>query len=134
MTRGRLSRETCTPWQFVRPSAGTSKADSAPAAGGKRGAAARVNRIELQPSGIQVDLDLNGRCAAWQRSNPDRSVWIVVNQKAVPECTGPNGKPVVAQFCAFAVMADGRRVKTLSAEKVEYCDELFRRWKEERTA
>jgi hypothetical protein len=40
----------------------------------------------------------------------------------------------VAQFCAFAVLKDGRRVMTLSAEKVEYCGELFREWREERTA
>jgi hypothetical protein len=31
-------------------------------------------------------------------------------------------------------MADGRRVKTLSSEKVAYCNELFVRWSEERTA
>ena len=96
--------------------------------------AASVSRIEVQPSGIQVDLDVNGRCAAWQRRNPGRSVWVTVNEKAVAECTGPNGKPTVAQFCAFAVLKDGRRVMTLSSEKVEYCGELFRSWKEERTA
>lgn len=137
MTRGRLGRESCTPWQFIRPAAGTTKADSAPAGGApgrKRPTTARVSRIEVQPSGMQVDLDLNGRCAIWQRQNPGRSVWVVVNQQAVRECTGPNGKPTVAQFCAFAVLADGRRVKTLSAEKVEYCDQLFRKWSEERTA
>jgi hypothetical protein len=138
MTRGRLSRENCTAWQFVRPAAGTTKADSAPAGGaeGKKrpASAARVSRIVVQPAGMQVDLDLNGRCATWQRQNPGRSVWVTVNQQAVQECTGPNGKPTVAQFCAFAVLADGRRVKTLSSEKVEYCDELFREWSEERTA
>ena len=31
MTRGRLAPENCTPWQFVRPAAGQSPADSAPA-------------------------------------------------------------------------------------------------------
>ena len=93
-----------------------------------------MSRIEIQPAGMQVDLDLMGRCAAWQRQNPGRSVWVTVNQKAIPECTGPNGKPTVAQFCAFAVLADGQRVKTLSSMKVEYCDELFRKWQAERTA
>jgi hypothetical protein len=140
MTRGRLTREICTPWQFVRPAAGRTPADSAPAPGGEGRkprtpkTAASVSRIEVQPSGIQVDLDVNGRCAAWQRRNPGRSVWVTVNQQAVAECTGPNGKPTVAQFCAFAVLKDGRRVMTLSSEKVEYCGELFRRWREERTA
>jgi hypothetical protein len=136
MTRGRLAPENCTPWQFVRPAAGPSPADSAPAPGGKPRAAAkpRVSRIVVQPEGIQVDPDVGARCAAWQRQNPGRSVWIVVNRQAVRECTGPNGKPTVAQFCAFAVLADGRRVKTLSSQKVEYCDELFRRWTLERTA
>ena len=57
-----------------------------------------------------------------------------MNREAIRECTGPNGKPTVAQFCAFAVLADGRRVKTLSSQKVEYCDELFRRWVTQRTA
>ena len=139
MTRGRLRPERCTPWQFVRPAAGGTQADSAPAGAGRtqrtpRNAAARVSRIVVQPEGIQVDPDLDSRCAAWQRRNPDRSVWVTVNRQAVQECTGPNGKPTVAQFCAFAVLADGRRVKTLSSEKVEYCDELFRQWSAQRTA
>ena len=134
MTRGRLTRESCTPWQFVRPGAGQTRADSAPAPNENRPRTARVSRIEIQPAGMQVDLDLMGRCAMWQRRNPGRSVWVTVNQKAIPECTGPNGKPTVAQFCAFAELADGRRVKTLSSVKVEYCDELFRKWQEERTA
>ncbi len=135
MTRGRLSRESCTPWQFVRPTAGSSQADSAPAVPpGKKPPASRVSRIEVQPSGMQVDLDQNGRCAAWQRANPGRSVWVMVNKEAVRECTGPNGKPTVAQFCAFAVLTDGRRVKTLSSAKVDYCNELFAAWSEQRTA
>jgi hypothetical protein len=141
MIRGRLVPESCTPWQFVRPTAGQTKEDSAPAAGGGRTErppgktrGAEVSRIVVQPEGIQVDPDLNARCAEWQRRNPDRSVWVAVNKQAVRECTGPNGKPTVAQFCAFAVLADGRRVKTVSSEKVAYCDELFRSWKEERTA
>ena len=112
LTRGRLTRENCTPWQFVRPSAGPTKADSTPAGGPPKRPAARVSRIEVQPAGIQVDPDRNGRCATWQRVNPGRSVWVRVNQQAVPECTGANGKPTVAQFCAFAVLADGRRVRT----------------------
>ena len=48
--------------------------------------------------------------AAWQRQHPGTSVWITVNSQAIRECTGPNGKPTVAQFCAFAVLADGQRV------------------------
>jgi hypothetical protein len=135
MTRGRLAPENCTPWQFVRPAAGQSRADSAPAVAKSRaGAAPKVSRIVVQPEGIQVDPDVGARCAAWQRQNPERSVWIAVNRQAVPECTGPNGKPTVAQFCAFAVLTDGRRVMTISSRKVAYCDELFRRWSLERTA
>jgi hypothetical protein len=138
MTRGRLAPENCTPWQFIRPAAGQTPADSAPAAGAGKPRAGRdppkVSRIVVQPEGIQVDPDIGARCAAWQRQNPGRSVWVAVNRQAIRECTGPNGKPTVAQFCAFAVLADGRRVKTVSAQKVEYCDELFRRWVEERTA
>jgi hypothetical protein len=117
MTRGRLAPESCTPWQFVRPAAGQAPADSAAATGvGKRRAetSPKVSRIVVQPEGIQVDPDLGARCAAWQRQHPGESVWIVVNRQAIRECTGPNGKPTVAQFCAFAVLEDGRRVKTRS--------------------
>ena len=133
MTRGRLTPETCTPWQFVRPAAGQTKADSAPVRK-PRAASAKVSRIVVQPEGIQVDPDPGARCAMWQQRNPGRSVWVTVNRQAIQECTGPNGKPTVAQFCAFAVLTDGRRVKTRSSEKVKYCDELFRKWSEERTA
>ena len=132
MTRGRLTPESCTPWQFVRPAAGETKADSAPAKG-PRAAPAKVSRIVVQPEGIQVDPDVEARCATWQLRNPGRSVWVKVNQQAIQECTGPNGKPTVAQFCAFAILSDGKRVMTASSEKVKYCDELFRQWREERT-
>ncbi len=137
MTRGRLAPESCTPWQFIRPAAGQSPADSAPAPGAAKpraGVKPKVSRIVVQPEGIQVDPDLGARCAAWQRQNPGRSVWISVNRQAIRECTGPNGKPTVAQFCAFAILNDGRRVKTVSAQKVDYCEEIFRRWTAERTA
>lgn len=134
MTRGRLAPENCTPWQFVRPAAGQSPADSSPAGRRRAGATPQVRRIVVQPEGMQVDPDIGARCAAWQRQNPGRSVWISVNRQAVRECTGPNGKPTVAQFCAFAILSDGRRVKTLSSQKVEYCDQLFRSWTAERTA
>ena len=137
MTRGRLAPENCTPWQFVRPAAGQSPSDSLPAAGDgkpRAGAQPRVSRIVVQPEGIQVDPDLGARCAAWQRQNPGRSVWVSVNRQAIRECTGPNGKPTVAQFCAFAILADGRRVKTASSQQVDYCEEIFRRWVSERAA
>jgi hypothetical protein len=133
----RLSRETCTPWQYVRPMA---QAPSGPAvvdtAGQKRGRAAVVAsivRIVVQPAGQQVDPDLGGRCAAWQQRNPSRTVWIEVNQEAVPECMGPNGRPTVAQFCAFALLTDGRRVKTASSTNNAYCDRLYQEWVRERT-
>ena len=136
MTRGRLAPENCTPWQFVRPGAEGAPADSAPSTPGKprASAAPKVSRIVMQPEGIQVDPDVGARCAAWQRQNPGRSVWVSVNREAVRECTGPNGKPTVAQFCAFAIMDDGRKVKTSSSQNVEYCNELFRLWVAERTA
>jgi hypothetical protein len=112
--------EVCTPWQYVRPLARA------------RAAASAAQRIVIQPSGLQVDPDVNGRCAEWQKSHPPDSVWIQVNLTAVPECTGPNHKPTVAQFCAFAVMPDGRRVKTRNSSNNRYCDELFAEWIRER--
>jgi hypothetical protein len=114
--------EVCTPWQYVRPFATASAAASSPVA----------REIVIQPSGLQVDPDVNGRCAEWQRNHPADSVWIKVNLTAVPECTGPNDKPTVAQFCAFAVMPDGRRVKTRNSSNNRYCDELFAEWIRER--
>jgi hypothetical protein len=108
--------QSCTPWQYVRPTAET---------------ATTVSQIVMRPSGLQVDPDLGGRCAQWQRSHSQQSVWIKVNVTAVPECTGPNRKPVVAQFCAFAVLPDGRRVKTTASTNNSYCDELFVEWSRE---
>ncbi|MEP6688288.1 MAG: hypothetical protein ABJC36_08055 [Gemmatimonadales bacterium] len=135
-----LSRETCTPWQYVRPGA---QAPSAPVVDTPSGAptkkqavtpaAATVVRIVVQPEGQQVDPDLGGRCAAWQQRNPGRQVWIEVNLEAVPECMGPNGRPTVAQFCAFALLADGRRVKTVNSSNNSYCDRLYQEWVRQRT-
>jgi UDP-N-acetylmuramyl pentapeptide synthase len=63
---------------------------------------------------------------------PRHSVWYTVNKAAVAECTGPNGKPTVAQFCAFAVLPDGRRVKSANSANNRYCDELFVEWTRDR--
>jgi hypothetical protein len=108
--------ESCTPWQYVRPSAASESA---------------LNQVVIRPSGLQVDPDMGGRCASWQRNHPGESVWIKVNVTAVPDCTGPNRRPVVAQFCAFAVLPDGRRVKTASSTNNSYCEELFVEWSRE---
>jgi hypothetical protein len=112
-------QEVCTPWQYVRPSATTP-----PAVG--------TARIVIQPSGLQVDPDVDGRCAEWQQTHHPDSVWIEVNRVAVPECTGPNRKPTVAQFCAFAVLPNGRRLKTANSSNNPYCEELFAEWIRER--
>lgn len=112
-----LPEESCTPWQYVRPNAiaGTT-----------------ASQIVIKPSGLQVDPDVGGTCARWQRAHPRASVWISVNRTAVPACTGPNRKPTVAQFCAFAVLPDGRRVKTTNSSNNAYCEELFVEWTRER--
>ena len=141
----RLSGESCTPWQFVRPSAQTAPPVRAPhdtarkSDTTKKGVTAGppvskkqvVIRLVVRPSGQQVDPDIGGKCAAWQRDNPGKPVWVEVNRKAVPECMGPNGKPAVAQFCAFAVLEDGRRVKTENSTNNRYCEELYRAWARE---
>lgn len=139
---GRLAPESCTPWQYVQPSAEVAEtlpADtaapprkhSAPTAAA-RAAQPKVTRIVIQPAGQQVDPDVGGTCATWQRAHPGRSVWIEVNRKAVPECTGPNGKPTVVQFCAFALLSDGQRVKTRNSTDIPYCEALFKDWVRER--
>jgi hypothetical protein len=112
--------EMCTPWQYVRPT-GTAQAGLAV-----------PGRIVVQPTGLQVDPDIGGRCAQWQRTHPGESVWITVNRAAIRECTGVNGKPTVAQFCAFMVLSDGRRFKTANSANNSYCDELFTEWTRER--
>ena len=123
---GQPGQEVCTPWQYVRPEAVTAAIQPA--------GAIVPDRIVVQPSGLQVDPDVGGRCARWQRTHSPDSVWIVVNSRAVPECTGPNQKPVVAQFCAFAVLPDGRRVKAANSMNNRYCDELFAEWIRERVS
>jgi hypothetical protein len=138
--RGHITKESCTPWQFVLPSAEQvpqTPRDSAAHPGEKRPVAReaeKVLRVVVQPAVLQVDPDTDGRCAAWQRSNPSRSVWVEVNEQAVAECTGPNGKPTVAQFCAFAIMQDGRRLKTANSTDNPYCDRLFKDWSAERVS
>lgn len=118
---GEPGEQTCTPWQYVRPVATAEGV-----------AAGRVKRIVVQPTGLQVDPDVGGACERWQRAHPNQSVWIVVNRTAVPDCTGPNLKPTVAQFCAFAVLLNGRRVKTATSTNNNYCEELFVEWTRER--
>lgn len=139
---GRLARERCTPWQYVRPSAELSTTPAGPDTTARpqkhtaptpaAPAPPAIARIVIQPAGQQVDPDVGGKCAAWQRDNPGRSVWIEVNRKAVSACTGPNGKPTVVQFCAFALLVDGRRVKTRNSTDVPYCQALFETWVRER--
>lgn len=130
---GRLGREKCTPWQFVRPAGEVTDTGAKSQVGGRTPTAGqRVQRIVVQPEGVQVDPDVNGRCARWQRDHPGSSVWVEINRAAVPECTGPNGKPTVAQFCAFAVLADGRKVATRASEGIPYCERLFAEWGKER--
>jgi hypothetical protein len=114
---GEVVAESCTPWQYVRPAA-------EPSSGG-------VSQVVIRPRGLQLDPDIGGRCAAWQRAHPDQSVWIVVNRTAVPECTGPNRKPTVAQFCAFLVLPGGRRMKSANSNNDSYCEELFVEWSRE---
>lgn len=119
--------ERCTPWRFVRPSAAARSA-----AGGGRGG--RGVRIVVRPDGLQVDPDTGGACAEWRAANPREDLWLEVNERAVPECMGPNDRPVVAQFCAFALLPGGRKAKTASASNNPYCDQEFLRWVNERAS
>jgi hypothetical protein len=118
--RDKPLNELCTPWQYVRPAA-TAKVT-----------AAVPQKVVIEPSGLQVDPDIGGKCAAWQRTHPGESVWIQTNRMAVRDCTGVNGKPTVAQFCAFIVLSDGRKVKAANSANSVYCDELFEEWTRER--
>ena len=120
---GQPLEESCTPWQYIRPNVVAQTTPDQPAT---------PHQIVIKPSGLQVDPDIDGRCAAWQAKHPTASVWIAVNQRAVPECTGPNRKPTVAQFCAFVVLPDGRRLKTANSANSSYCEELFVEWTRER--
>ena len=115
-----MTEESCTPWQYVRPAAT------------EQAAGPTLITLVIQPTGLQVDPDVEGACARWQQTHSVDSVWIEVNRTAVPECTGPNRKPTVAQFCAFAVLPDGRKVKTANSVNNPYCEELFVEWIRER--
>jgi hypothetical protein len=120
---GQPLEASCTPWQYVRPNVVAQAPPTHPGS---------PTKIVVQPPGLQVDPDLEGKCAAWQQKHPTSSVWVAVNRKAVPECTGPNQKPTVAQFCAFLVLPDGRRLKAENSANSPYCDELFVEWSRER--
>jgi hypothetical protein len=113
--------QSCNGWQYVRPSA---VFDTVAARGS--------GQIVIQPRGLQVDPDVDGSCARWQRKYPHQSVWILINRTAVPECTGSNLKPTVAKFCAFVVLPGGRKAKTANSTNDRYCDELFVEWAGER--
>ena len=108
--------ESCTPWQFVRSA-------STPLPG-----AAIADSVVIQPSGLQIDPDAGGKCAQWQKAHPGESVWVTVNRVAIRECTGPNGKPTVAQFCAFVVLPGGQRANPGQRAASRYCEELFVEW------
>jgi hypothetical protein len=114
-------QQACTPWQYVRPAVIGAGAVS-------------PQRLVIQPGGLQVDPDVGGECAEWQRTHSPDSLWIEVNLKAVPECTGPNHKPTVAQFCAFAILPGGERIKTANSINNPYCDDLFTEWIRERVS
>lgn len=70
--------------------------------------------VEIRPVSMTVGPDVAGACLRWQQSNPGVSVWmgsLEVNKIAVPTCmsmaydTVPS-RPMVAQFCALAVVGD----------------------------
>ncbi|HET6797710.1 MAG TPA: hypothetical protein VFH40_11160 [Gemmatimonadales bacterium] len=107
--------ESCTPWQFVRSESPASVDATLP------------DTVVIQPSGLQIDPDAGGKCAQWQKAHPGESVWITVNRVAIRECTGPNGKPTVAQFCAF-VVTGGQKAKSSQRAANRYCEELFVEW------
>jgi hypothetical protein len=111
--------DNCTPWQYIRSEA-SSSAGVLPS-----------QTVIIQPTGLQVDPDQGGKCAQWQRSHPGESVWIAVNRVAVRECTGANGKPTVAQFCAFVMLPGGRKAKPPGLNS-RYCEELFVEWSRDR--
>ena len=113
--------ESCTPWQYVQ---------SQPGAAAAAGAASQT--VVILPSGLQVDPDAGGRCARWQRAHPGESVWISVNRVAVRDCTGPNGKPTVAQFCAVLIPQGSREAALAGAGRNRYCEELLVEWSRDR--
>ena len=95
---GRLSRETLHPVAIrppVRPAStppGQRPVPPREASGGSRPARRRRHRrvrIVVAALGQQVDPDVGGRCAAWQRRNPKRSVWIEVNREAIRSAWAP---------------------------------------------
>lgn len=120
-----------TPWQIVRPDAAPPAYDSV--------TATPVNlSIEIRPQALQVDPDIDGTCQAWHILNPGSDPWIAVNQRAVPECMGPNDAPRLAQFCAFACDSAGCQHTTnlASARGLgrTFCEQQLVALREERSA
>lgn len=120
--RSTWGAQTCTNWQFVRPDVTVPPFDTL---GGQ------VAMIGVRPAGMQVDPDVNGTCAAYQRTNPTASVWVTINVRAVPQCTGPNGAPTVAQFCAFYMLRDSTTGITDNSKNQAYCLTQYDSWKRE---
>jgi hypothetical protein len=116
--------ESCTPWQYVQSQPGAAAA----------AAGAQPETVMILPSGLQVDPDTGGRCARWQRSHPGESVWISVNRVAVRDCTGPNGKPTVAQFCAVVIPQGSRQAALAETGRNRYCEELLVEWSRDRVS
>ena len=139
----RLSLESCTPWQFVRPGVQAPPSVKPQRDTGKKADTAK--KAAVAPSAPETQVcSVSSSAQPGSRSIPTwgqvrrlaarqpRQVGLAqVNQTAVPDCMGPNGKPAVAQFCAFAVLEDGRRVKTENSTNNPYCDELYRAWARE---
>ena len=139
--RGRITKESCTPWQFVLPSA-----EQVPER--------RATRRRTPASRSGRSARKGRKCSASWCSRPDcRSIRTPTGaappgsgtipparcgsrstRRPSPTASGPNGKPTVAQFCAFAIMQDGRRLKSANSTDNPYCDRLFKDWSAERVS
>lgn len=89
-------------------------------------------RITLRPLGPKLVADSASSCSNWQKNNPNKSVWVIVNVKAVPRCMHYDSLGIVRlsvwQFCAFGEYKDGRKVILENSQNNPYCTDEYNKW------
>ena len=133
----RASRRSITRWSRARPVRHGGTCVRTPVYRRRRPAGARARRTDRRgPAG--ADRHSAERIAGGPRyrravrgmaaAASDGAGWIEVNRVAVPPCTGPNNRPTVAQFCAFAELAEAGGSKPRTRPTIRTATSSFGQW------
>jgi hypothetical protein len=68
--------------------------------------AAPTGTLKLIPAAFKVATDSGAVCAIWQKANPGKTPWLVVNTTAVPPCQTSSG-PKIFQNCLILIPTVG---------------------------